>query len=1708
MSIRVNTETQSNDNAKVNVAGSGTRVNTGGNNTVSVGQKPNTKIKVNGKSSESVSEDTTVSTGQSSQPSQQQGTKAKAKTESDASFSSAAEAIAAAEQAAAAREAARNEKLAREKDKKIAQDTVQAQRERGEQTPRVMPAATVGTATNQEQVEQASTPAVRPSVSAADVAASAGAASDVSANQNQLFNDGSNQLFDENLAADIAQFESPQSSTIPTVTAEQVQQQQASARPDGIQSQDEQVPLDAYGMPEEQQVDTSGNTVNTQAAKTVVNRGRYNSPSEIQEQVASYVGTPAGSDYIFNFADDAAFETKRYNSNVTDEQVMKNVIREAQYSGEDITDDGKAKRSSDTSYETQKTGNVEFNPDETVEDNIRNVDRSIKSTIDFLLNPLLIKIEGSRLNRRAVEGNNRQVDVTFEFANEEGRDVQGALGSIRRVYGCSMMDALRMVYIRLGLGVDSHGKICGKSVEDFVLPSVMVIEAANDIVNSQMQYGTPNAIVKGKRGGFSNSRDDSGMFPVLGGTRCYPMGYIPKFIFDGLAEDIGSPFHNMSFEAFATRCAEVFLNDTQPRILANTEGHLGWQATALGRMMDALSTIDGVDPWHNLPSSNFYRTKAKIDAELEEAGDPAIIEALEVKDRVLPEAVNRWAFWNYKNKGSRTNATSDLPAGTYVGPGEKQDHRGNPVERFFREFTSLEAAAHVIRIPLMITGVVENAVATAQQQVVVSFQNGYKKHLEKKWGADNRFDKTEYLESVMGSDDALEAIEVYQTLMRIGGRTAIDAFRYDREKGSANPQYKATKADMNAFLKRWGANQSSEIKQKIERAISFAMFGDGMFNRTKAQQFLDMALYENARNFHGSRASYSSSQLEEIARSGQYRKGQGEALVSALMDSDAGYEAFITLGNTGLGRINPWSRATRAVLQKNGITDAVVKHTIGMFPEYGINKLMRILPATNTVSFLISHVTKKASLSFAEQVDLSTKFGENLHDAAAAIGRISDYQMGMNSDFITGLSKNIAYDVVSFGGNYILTSLLCRVVMAALGGIEPPDDDDKITLPEEWVIKGLGVPIKMAWFMDDLLGCGLPLAYAWEIAEGGWRDRDPNDWTAEGTLVEGWSDKALSVASSAFINAVSGTLQGNFVVDAIDFVNNFQKNIDEIANWSTNSVEEMRKYYGDDDESMSESELRREWIDARAEGILWDLFNTMTPAIINEIFPGSRDSFWDDGYTHTTRKGFDTDNYDLDTAKKEYRVKDLAYRDAERCRKTQDNVLGALIADLLDTRDGIEYQYANMPIDTTLDPRSLAGESFTNLFSIPLELDNGSKNLDLNNDGKQDTREERQSYLFNRAEEVCKYINDHYILTNGYPELAVADGFVVPLESRVNAINYCHYMIGSKSRKGKLITDFDDWVERRKAEVGWIENTEYQAAYENMQSEIQKYTDILYNYLSNEDIPWRAPRYAHLSTDRNTMYVDSKGNATNILDPNAQAVTYDYGNQPSGVLPFTSPRDTGLNDYNSMLWDVMLDENGEPINDMGRIYDQAAAAGNVAMGRWKDNNVLNMFTNDHVLGRDDILNLGSRAYETLEATYPEILKDPTADTIAKILGIDCYIAGEETITDSDDNKDSDKNNNNNNNNGYNNYSGNYGGGYNGGYGGGYSSRRSYYSYGGGGGGSSYSSYNPKIYSTSKQVYTQRASGMGTHQPYKATSTYLRPSFYTKGSREAYKRSDF
>jgi hypothetical protein len=650
----------------------------------------------------------------------------------------------------------------------------------------------------------------------------------------------------------------------------------------------------------------------------------------------------------------------------------------------------------------------------------------------------------------------------------------------------------------------------------------------------------------------------------------------------------------------------------------------------------------------------------------------------------------------------------------------------------------------------------------------------------------------------------------------------------------------------------------------------------------------------------------------------------------------------------------------------------------------------------------------------------------------------------------------------------------------ALGGVQPPDDDRDRYTWSEWKI-GDGedaVPLKWAWWMDDLSGVGLPLGMAWAIC-----------------LTGDWSSDSKQDATNTFLNAIANFNSGTALFDAIDLVNNFDEEVDAL----------FGKNVGSWDPDYNE------WAMSQIEQGFWNLIGDVTPTFVGQLIPWSKDFILaGDRDAHTASRVYDVgegSKYSMEEAQEGYKTRQVGgYAEYQRRRSSQTNILQAMFYDMFKGEDETGYKYTEQPVDTMTDPyvQSMYEQFF-------LDLDPKTSDLPLD-------PEERQAELYARAEAVCQHIDQNY----KNPLEANLDGFALNYDSRVNCINYCYHMID-------LAWDrYDDETSN-----GWLDDVAYQDVVDRRQETIEHYQNLIYNYFQSDEIPWSMPRYVRQESERETRYVDENGNAGTYLgtigglsqnsalrnaigsipfvgqylanaigEQQTSPESYWYGNGQS-LLPASRPNTVGKgHNFETIPYWAVLDEDGNPVNDTGRMYDRAANL-TVGTGRDAGRNVQELMwggqgTNmgpesdeELRIPREGVPTLGGiagsgggRPWRAMEEVFPESLKNLDADSVTELLGIPASLPkeGEERSSKSANDNSGDGNSY-----GYASY--------------GYSGGGSYY---GGSGGSSYT-YNPKIYSTPRQVYSQRASGLSTRTPYKATSTYLRPSFYTSGSRMSYKR---
>lgn len=1291
----------------------------------------------------------------------------------------------------------------------------------------------------------------------------------------------------------------------------------------------------------------------------------------------------------------------------------------------------------------------------------RKLRESSNAMIRRFLNPSLVHVQGEyvEVRKERVNGKTR----TFGKLRYSDRTEKN-IGAVRNLYNCSIYNVMQLIQLRAGLGIDSSGKIAKVDPDTFKLTEDQFEELCKDIIRSQLANGNPLGPVQGKPGG-NGVRDDTGRYVVVAKTRCFPLGYIPDQLLADLSVDPNSPLHSISATEVQRDIADQWINETYPTLCANTGGNLMFQARAIENMMRALVSIDGRNPanW-KIPDIVERQTLMALRAEEASVNDPQIAPVVKMRQIQDEEALSRFKHRSAKRNGVR-NADGEIQAGW-----AKRNLRR--LDTALLTITNLRRAGRAAKTMIMVSGLLEGAVAELQMSTANLIHNSWFNMHHDDIAAD--YAVTDNLKALSQKRETIEARSIAESLYRAGGLDMLKAFLSELgDDGRA--KYKMDKQGFHQFMYDYGYNDKNPVitdkmrerfnikpgqetgflygLQHVIDTVDDLMSGSSnLFKEREASQFIQMSMAEMGRAKVAGRESYTNAQVENWGVT-----GGGENLVRSLLQTDAGLEAFMTQGITSLGRKSPLQNAMRALLGSAGVTNVAVREMFGMFAEYGVSKIMHF-PGSNTLSYLSSAGIKGIGDLMAAGNGTLPLGG--MPNFANAMRRNFGYQVGASysqnnpsligqdnrAKFNEGLRKNLMYDMI-MAGTEIGKAFVLMAVIQAFGGIFPPDEpEDRYTF-SEWKIgdQENGLPIRWAWWTDDLAGIGLPLGMSLLILQQyGWDSED-----------------AKKVATNGFINMLANYNDNTSVFNAIDFVTNAPAYMEDFLGTNVNGK----------DPSFGEMSIA--WTRQR----FWDLLGDMTPAFIGELIPWSRDYlFKGDTDGHTPFKYYDKDGNERDTSDYTELMKRLGAR---------NNWLQAMWYDLTKSEDVSSYKYAEMPLDTRADPIAL---QIYNKFR--LDMDDAPLDQD-----------ERIDWLNGKAIAAIKYIEDHF----DNVDQAVTQGFTMNYEQIRNCRRYCFDMID------EIEAGF-----QAKLSEGWVDN--FYELKDDVQAQKQRYYDLVDEYFKDSTkIPTTIPKYVKQETDTERRYVDSEGNPMSYIDMlmgNAHAEDYRYGNIPS-FLPFSSPREnetTGYN-YERIPYWVRLDEDGNPINDTGAMFDLAGELGPVTMGKFagsdlqelmwggQGNNLYDNVKEQMNIPREGVPTVGERALRILAETIPEALRSMTDEEMFGLKGEDD--SKDKDTSDSESNSDNNKSNRK-----YYNksYSRNYYTGRS--YSRSYGSGRSYYSYRGGSSSYTSSIYNPKIYSTAKQVYSSRASGMRTSQPYKATTTYLRPSFSTKGSREAYKRSDF
>lgn len=326
-------------------------------------------------------------------------------------------------------------------------------------------------------------------------------------------------------------------------------------------------------------------------------------------------------------------------------------------------------------------------------------------------------------------------------------------------------------------------------------------------------------------------------------------------------------------------------------------------------------------------------------------------------------------------------------------------------------------------------------------------------------------------------------------------------------------------------------------------------------------------------------------------------------------------------------------------------------------------------------------------------------------------------------------------------------------------------------------------------------------------------------------------------------------------------------------------------------------------------------------------------------------------------------------------------------------------------------------------------------------------------------------------------------GFMIPGPARKAALNYMYDQLAELDQ---------EWVNRN-ASGELADKNDYQVAKGIYYAERDEINSIIYDWLKNDDIPEWGTEYEQLLTDYDITYVykDSgkpvpMGAWIDQFDPNVEAVYKPKGNHPTSLLPWTevdysdNVTNRGYNAETTPYWwrEGMTGSDAEALRNLTfadgtRLEDAIIPMGRDTGERLGD--VLFGMQNTGVYSNPDEPTIGWRAYVPRKTELSDDIRDfgkeyeEAWDEKKKNITNAAWSSGSSGTT--------------------------------------MYPRRSYGTSYGSSGYSSSSNYNPKIYSSPRNVNADRAATMYTKTPQSTRTSYLRPGFSTKGSREAYKRQD-
>ena len=1242
------------------------------------------------------------------------------------------------------------------------------------------------------------------------------------------------------------------------------------------------------------------------------------------------------------------------------------------------------------------------------------------------------------------------------------KDEYNAINRVRELYECSEDTVMALVQYAMSLGVDYKFNIAGKPAEDFKLPSHMLVAICNQIVDSQREFGHPMGVVNKNYLTFAK-------------TYCFPSGYVDSHVLREITRNPNSALYGVDIGDIRNAIAETWRTETRPDIIRMTHRNDNRaQRVAVFNFVRAAMAVDNERAYDTLGVQNkINRTFYEImddSRNFAQLGDADMAITSDMRGKQADAAIRRLQQRNLK--------------ATYSSDGEEVIYTPSisAVGRLARNGTRIMRAEGVADPVLLVANGIEkfkgNALEYLGNKIAFKWQtrqaNIHLTHKERVramvtgWRPEDReyydaetrrqmteerrqkFRATDYLYKVFSTDQAGETMTVMQMLLEVGGLDALEGFAASRRQstGSSGITDQPTMGEAKEFLDKYVYGIQKEVEQDIEEGRKPKHDVHSMMQTL--ERWTNALMTGNG--LMGKADARRFMEMFLIIESTAEMNGEPYVDTRGLEESISGEGIQRTMfdmvtkysGQDALLSTNNLSLGRRSPTS-TAVQMIFSKHPIiEFFFSLGINKYIVYGIRLIEVFFPMSNTCNW--LMANGMLKAKEAVSPKLPDGAR--GFLDEWvgvpaENALGVKGLDGLKRCIVYDCMQLGTTGLMALMWCFLHML----FDDDDDDDG----ESDVDKSMENNYLEYGFN------GLKIVPAW------WSN-DLTGWglPAGTALYVAFKYKDPERAKAVLVNGCAAVADGSAILDTISVFEEWRENAEVMQQIMTDPDFEPPEDWGRKDMSS--------YMIMAANAVT----KNFTPAFIRNYMPGStRDTLL------TGEGAYDRSAYERyanadDAIEKNKKERIDSYNEILARSYAKSNPTLAIILDLANgimpwengTGERTGYMAWQMPIATKTDQVSM-------MYYNELNIDDDWRSWD-------------QASKDKAAEDTMNFIEQNFDSVDE----AVANGFVLPYNARENLKEYLN---------GKKVEVEYNYLLAEKAGVyGYVDG---RLANVDVKQQKAVYDKWLNDWVYNSNVPSSMNRYWKLISDYEVNYVNKTDGTTATWwdwvwdNQNVERVYTPLGNHPTSFSPYTTVDGKGYNQETESGWY----RNG--YTDVGKILDMF---GDRTIEYGQDKGKL---LRDVIMGSQDPLDTDPNAE----------LRIPTDSSQSPTINRRGYVYKGEKLPDDYDKADweasaarmginysefealRDEI-----------YNGSNSSGRGRGYGSrgygsrGYGSRGYSGSRGGGGGGGS---YNPKIYSSKQRVYSNRAEGMNVKSPYKATNTYLRPQFATKGSREAYRRQD-